>query len=609
MTVNLYIGVNPSKTGNDGEEPISAFSSSDLIPLGWYLLFKPEDVIRRKDSQFAENLPKADINVLDERILETFRNDPIQFKTTVGEAMDRLHSFKLAFSKMPYLWSYFRIIEILETEIDKVLNPVEETNYDELWSVKSNVRHSDRRMSQVKIKGDNKPTEITDVLSGLQQDDALSALESFGDQFETIELNDMDDPLAELAQFSEALGENLTTSSSSTVDPDDPFAALAELEDLVPEEKPRSDEVNEFGLSQSELIEAFSELDELEEIEAERIRIEEEESALLPSEKPVIVDFSSLVSDLSDIGKGEDYYRVLDYFDRLLHHANREDHRTRIILEIMQDIFRLGNTGWRPTGQISEDFMREQINTLSLKMIGDFSPYAVLDQTFDLEYWTKNTLQHGDERIMYKLSMYPSEEIHQAVKAGNLHLIISQIRPLLTATNLVKKVKITPKLLRIPPTENNIWGFRILIKDNSGEFRAASLLSKDNELSWEKEFKRDLQLPSVRQDWHIDLTLRLDDFLDEEPYTLEFKGAKNEEEAFVAFVRWIRVGQKMYEKKYGTEGTIKMLSEVLINTKDQKVAMEIFDILNQLADYGFASATEALSNSSILERISELYSA
>ncbi len=607
MPANLFIGVDPLRQTEEDEDIVPAFSSNDLVPLGWYLLFSPEDVVRRKDSEQAELMPKADLSILDTRILENFRNDPIRFETTVGEAMDRLHMFKVAFSKMPYLWSYFRIIDILEKEIDKVLNPVDDVDYEELWAVKSNIRHTDKRMSQVKIRGEDKPTDIGDVLSAMDQDDALSALESFGDQFETIELEG-DDPLADLEQLAEALGDNLTTSSVSSIDPDDPFAALAELEDLVPEESSPADELNEFGMSQAELLEAFSELDELEKIETEKMQEEIARTALLPSERPVIIDFSDLVTDLQDIGKGENFYQVLDYFDRLLHHVNREDHRTRIILEIMQDIFRLGGTGWRPTGQISEDFMREQINTLSLKMIGEPSPYAVIDQTFDLEYWTKNTLQRGDERIMYKLSMFPSEEIHHAVKNGKLSSIISQIRPLLTATNLVRRPKITPKLLRIPPSENNLWGFRVIIKDTQGEFRAASLLNTDTDLSWEEEFKRDLQLPSVRQDWHIELTLRLDDFLDEEPYVLEFKGAKNEDEAFVAFVRWIRVGMRLYEQRFGTEGTIKMLSEQLINATDQAVAMEIFDILNQLADYGFSMATEVLSDTQILDRIAELYS-
>ena len=63
----------------------------------------------------------------------------------------------------------------------------------------------------------------------------------------------------------------------------------------------------------------------------------------------------------------------------------------------------------------------------------------------------------------------------------------------------------------------------------------------------------------------------------------------------------------MYRQQFCTEGSITLLTSTLLQTSYRGIALQIFDLLNQLTEYGFNTATEALSNESLINKITELY--
>lgn len=553
----LYIGITKEKT----EEAFPTFIGRDMIPLAWYLLFQPEDAVSRRDL-FPETLREVRKDLeLDQ--LAQWQEEPVAFRTTLEGAMQRLQVFKEAFKEIPYIWSYFRVLEFIEHEMNKLVEEQEDFNIEALWENLPKGKQKRSNLSQVKVKEENKTVEKPTTST--------------------------DNPFAEL----ESLGGN--------------FASAA----------PPSG-TSEIGIPEDELLEVFSSLDELESLdgifdapqeEPKEDEVEKLERQLNDQEKVprfIQVQFDDLLNWEQGI-TGKTFTQILVFFERLLHHVEREGRMTRVMLEIMQDIFREGKSNWRVTGQLSEDFLRDNPNRLVDIMLGSPSPYIVLDETFDLEFWTNGTLQPGDERLMYALTLLPTEEVHKALLSGNFATIASSIRTILTNSAQITREKFKLDDLRLPPKHSNLWGFRVLIK-NYDEILPATFLISDPDQSWEEYFKKNLELPGVRQDWNITLQVRLSEYTDVDDFTIEFAGAKDQDEAFMAFARWIRRHQRLYRQKYGVEGTIEFMANQLLKTDDPGLALKIFDTLNQLTEFGFSKAIEVLGNEKIISKITSLYS-
>ncbi|RMG30145.1 MAG: hypothetical protein D6732_16605 [Methanobacteriota archaeon] len=553
----LYIGVSPDKA----EDAFPTFIGREMIPLAWFLLFRPEDAISRR-TMLPESMrkPRKDLD-LDQ--FARWQEEPVAFRTTLEKGLQNLSVFKEAFQEIPYIWSYFRVIDFIEFEIRKLIEEEEEFSIEELWE--NLPRGKPRRSNLSHVKVDEGEDKVKPTVSA-------------------------DNPFAEL----ESLGGNIASAA--------PPSGASEL-----------------GIPEDELLEVFSSLDELESLEGifdatpeeqeeddEIKKLERELESEEVEPKYVEVHFNDLLDWEKGI-TGKDFHQILVFFERLLHHVEREGRMTRVMLEILQDIFREGRSNWRLTGQLSEDFLRDNPNRLVDIMLGSPSPYIVLEETFDLEFWTNGTLQPGDERLMYALTLLPTEEVHKALDDGTFHEIAPSIRTILTNSAQIARVKFKIEDLRLPPKHSNLWGFRVLIRNQDG-IRPATFLIPDPDQSWEEFFKDKLELPSVRQDWHINLQVRLSEYTDVDEFTIEFAGAKDQDEAFLAFARWIRRHQRLYRQKYGVEGTIDYMADYLLKTMDPALALKIFDTLNQLTEFGFSKAIEVLGNEKIIAKITSLYS-
>ncbi len=550
----LYLG---SLRRGEGEE-LPSFTGSNLIPLSWYLLFSPEDIVSRR-KMYPKSM-KVSPKKMNLEQLAKWQEEPVAFRTTLDRALNNLREYGEAIRSIPYIWSYFRVLEILEKELEKQLEDEADFDVEQLWNQEKKGRQKRKNLSQVKVE------EETKEKPGF-------------------------DPSNPFAELEESFG----------------MSAAALL--------PTVGGLNELGIAEDELIDVFSSLDELEDLEglfeADQPSqkdpledLEEQVGAPDPSKIHITVNFH----DLLETGElsGEQFARILVYFERLIHHARREGRMTRVMLEILQDIFREGETNWRITGQLSEDFLRDQPSRLVSLLLGSPSPFIVLDETFDLEYWTSGTLQPGDERLMYALTLLPSEEIHRSIKKGKFHEVASSIHTLLASTQQIVRDRLSLQDLELPPKSSNLWGFRVLIADKNG-IRPGTYLSPNPDKTWREIFKEKLELPSVRKDWHITLELRMEEYTEVEYYTIEFDGAKSVEEAFIAFGRWVRRQQKMYHAKFGVDGTIEMLAQTLLSSDDQMLVLQIFDALNQLTEFGFNKAIEVLGNEKIISKITNLY--
>ncbi|MDH5646326.1 MAG: hypothetical protein OEZ01_09980, partial [Candidatus Heimdallarchaeota archaeon] len=317
-----------------------------------------------------------------------------------------------------------------------------------------------------------------------------------------------------------------------------------------------------------------------------------------------VLHFDTIAID----GRGSRYARIPLLLERLLHHAKREGELTRVMQDLMQEIFREANTGWRITGLLAEDFIQGDTKLLANIMIGSHSPFILISESFDLEYWTKGTLQKGDERIMYNQTMLPSEEIHRALKAGKLDQISETIGVMIMETQRTKVPKITRDLLNELPVNSNLWGFRLLIQDINREFKAASILCSDPNTSWEKEFKEKINLPGVLEDWNIELQARFEEFTDIDKYSLVFEGARDLDETVNGFVRWIRRHNLMYRQRFGIKGTVMELKNALAETSDKILGQQIFNILTKLTELGVYEAIDVLSDDAIVRKLPWLYS-
>ncbi|MHA2502244.1 MAG: hypothetical protein ACXAE3_05195 [Candidatus Kariarchaeaceae archaeon] len=554
----LYIGVNPRKIKQD---IISTFTGQGLVPISWYFLFSPEDVrIRREIMPDQIQQHTQD----DLTSFEEFVEEPVAFRSTLPDAKTRLAAYKRAFSPIPYLWSYFKVIEILDKEIEDYIYQLENEPGQLIMHRQTN--HPETRLSQVKIDG-GRPEEP----AAIDMDNPFAGLEDLGAEIEAaagpVEPSSASD---ELAAFSS----------------DDLLSALADAADL------------DFGDSDVAPVrdDPF----------AEEISFDVDESYEDDEEDfmPIVVYFDQLASD----NKGDRISRLPLLLERLMHHAEREGEMTRVMHDLLQEIFRDAMSGYRVTGQLAEDFVQSNPTRLPGIMLGEPSPYVIIDQKLDLEYWASGTLQSGDERLMYTLTMLPTEQVHIAIQSGTLSDVIDDIGNLMSNTQNLKFKRLSVPLLKQPPLESNIWGFRVLIPEEGGVLKPATLLISDPIQSWREEFESKLKLPGVLEDWHIDLSVRYTEYSDIDTYQLVFEGAKDIDETFEGFVRWARRHHIMYKQRFGVNGTILRLKSILEETNDKQEGQQIFDILTKLTELGFEPAIDALSDDAIVRKLPWLYS-
>ncbi len=548
----LYIGVNPSDHSKD---IIATFTGSSCIPISWYFLFSPESAVSRQEefpNSWADlvDKKKEDFKEIPLENIENYLNESVAFRTTLPEAKARLADFKEVFQSIPYIWSYFKVINIIDQQLESFISDLESNP-----QITPAIRHSphpDAPRSQVKIK---------DKSQELPED------------------NSADD----LAEF------------------DNPFA---ELESIGQPSQEENDDTTMMDADLMSALQAAAVLDKLEsetfDEDQEKVEEEEFDTDFLP----IVVQFDKIVTN----GAGQNIAKVLVLMERLMHHARREGRMTRIMQDYLQEIFREAIVSWRITGQLAEDFVQGDPSVLAEIMIGTPSPFVIIKETFDLEYWTAGTLQPGDERLMYTLSMLPSEQIHKAIRDGSLVELSESIGGLLVTTQGILPPKLSLDLLKLPPVNSNIWGFRVLVQDVNKEYKAATILCTDPGTSWEDDFKEKVKLPGVLEDWNIEYSARFDEFSDMDNYRIIFEGAKDIDETFQGFSRWVRRHHILYRTKFGVKGTILHLKQILADTQDKQMGQLIFDILTKLTELGIGEAMDVLSDPIIVRKLPWLYS-
>jgi hypothetical protein len=546
----LYLGSAPSDRDTD---IIPSFTADGFVPLGWFFFFTPNNIVTRErlnpkswQSLVSDETSFTEIGADG---VEQHMKEPIMLRTTLPEAKARLMEFKQAFQTLPYIWSYFRIIEILDQQLEKIISELEENFI--ITPVRKVTPELDKPRSQVKVK-----TEKTKKVDEVKPKEVVD---------------------------------------------DNPFAAL---EDFGMDAQPESADDILLGLDSDLLsaLEAATEFDRMqEEIETEK-QIEEDYED--PNVLPIVIDFAGITEKIS----GHRIGKIPVTLERLLHHAKREGKMTRIMQDYLQDIFRELAIDWRITGLLAEDFVQSDPATLSYKLIGNPSPFVIIGESFDLRYWTTEALQSGDERLMYTLAMLPSEEIHRAIRDGKLQDIQDRVGNILIATQSLNPPILSIDNLRKAPVQSNIWGFRVLIQDMSREYKAATILCNDPNKSWEVDFKEKINLPGVLIDWNVEYLARFSDFSDSDNYRVVLKKAKDIEDTFHAFVRWVRRHNILYRNKYGVPGTINSLKKILEDTEDKELGQLVFDILTNLTELGIAEATEVLSDEAVVRKLPWLYS-
>jgi hypothetical protein len=578
----LYIGESAEEQEKGS---FSHFDGFNKIPITWYLMFSPEDIVSRQEVnpnsvQTFQADQRHSRDPLEE--LSKYLDEPVHLITSLDMAKERLNRYKEVFEKIPYLWSYFRVINILNQQLDEYIEKLE--NLDPVDKVERLPPHPDGPRSQVQVTTEQ---ETTDMEEGSGDLDEL--LTYFADESSSPEPVSIDpDPV-------DSSEEGLL----------DAMSVLAGLESSEPvEDKQESisgDMYDDLLLSELEIM---SEIDlqagERAEEELRMEAIEARRSIVIP----VTVNFEDIAVNLF----GYQVKFIIERFEDLYHHARREGTLTRVMQDITQEIFTKAQSGWRITGLLAEDFVQGDPSKLANIMLGSPSPMIILDEIFDLEYWTKESLQSGDERLMYTLSMVPTEMIHRAIEVGKLEDIIPELGSLMLTTRGMDHVRLSDSILKEKPTDSNIWGFRVLLPHKNKQYIAATLLCADPETSWEADFKSRLNLPGVLEDWNIDYEVRFSQFNDTDNYNIVFKRAKDIEDTFESFGRWIRRHNMMYKQQFGVVGTIQKLKSLLINTMDKNEGQLLFTILTNITAAGFTAATDALAEEAVVEKLSWLFS-
>ena len=548
-------------------------------------MFSPKDLVARQEinpnsvQTFQANLLNSK-DPLEE--LSKYLDEPVQLITSLDKAKERLNRYKQVFEKIPYLWSYFRVIDILNQQLDEYIEKLE--ILDPVDKIERLPPHPDGPRSQVQIS-----TEQETVESGEGSGDLDELLTYFDDGDSSSESLEMDlEPVSD--------GEDGILDALSVL------AGLDSSEPVEDKQEPLSgDMYDDLLLSELEMM---SEIDlqvgERAEEEQRMEAIEARRSIVIP----VTVNFEDIAVNLF----GHQVKFIIDRFEDLYHHARREGTLTRVLQDITQEIFTKSQSGWRITGLLAEDFVQSDPSKLANIMLGSPSPMIILEETFDLEYWTKESLQSGDERLMYTLSMVPTEEIHRAIEVGKLEDIIPDLGALMLTTRGMDNIRLSDPILREKPNDSNVWGFRVLLPHKNKQYMAATLLCADPDISWEADFKSRLNLPGVLEDWNINYEVRFSQFNDTDNYNIVFKRAKDVEDTFESFGRWIRRHNMMYKQQFGVIGTIQKLKNLLIDTMDKNEGQSLFTILTNITAAGFTAATDALAEEAVVEKLTWLFS-
>lgn len=566
----LYIGLDLKSITPDN---YPQFRSTDGIPISWFFLFEQNNIKTRQQvmpesiSLFQgefENDPNYEIN------FQEFMNEPVAFETTIPLAQERLHKFKEVFSKLPYFWSYFRVIEILEEQLEEQINIIAEKSIEEATPVMRSY-HPDVAMSQVEIINESIEQDIPLDISL----DELTSLSDFDSNDVKVEIDETESIVEDINPFAELM------------DFGGPAEAIEDLgitiDDNLMEDLLKATELDQDG--------------------------EEKEIDIPDTERSLSIMYVTAKFDhLAIEGYGNKIYTIFERFDNLYHHAVREEGKTtRIMVDIFQDIFRGSLSQWRITGLLSEDFLQDASN-LGAIMVGIPSAFNVKsNQTFDLEFWTRNTLQLGDERLMFTLSKLPSEDLHEMLSSGDYEGVAKIIDKVFLLTKAKQNPRFDFNKLSTKPRDSNIWGIRVIIPRGSS-YSAATLLCNHPDVSWKEAFDARLDLPGVLNDWNVNYLVRFSDFSLSDNYQIVFKRAEDKEDTFKGFIRWIRRHNQMYRSMYGIDGTINLLKSKIIETEDQLEGQTIFTILTNLSQIGFTSALNALNDAKVVDKLGWIYS-
>ncbi|MCY3410594.1 MAG: hypothetical protein INQ03_03050 [Candidatus Heimdallarchaeota archaeon] len=588
---SLYVGLN---LANITEDNYPELRSDDLIPISWFLLFEASDIRTRQQvmPESISTFQEFENDLGFEFKFSDFMNEPVAFETTIPKAQERLHKFKELFKELPYFWSYFRVIDILEEHLEFQINRIAEHNIEEATPIMQSY-HPDVIDSQVKLKDDIKSD--ADLMDLSIED--LTNLANLG----------LDEP-------SQPKGKSESSASEPNMDTDmmlddNPFAALMDdfssaLDMDAPE--PEVQQPTE-GFDDSFLLDSLGaalELDTtLDGSEITEVAIEDDDEAT------AVMSITAKFDHLAIEGYGDKIHKIFERIDNLYHHIKREEGKiTRIMIDIFQDIFRDSLTNWRITGLLSEDFVQGDPSILGRIMIGTPSAFNIKSGiTFDLEYWTRKTLQRGDERLMFSLSKLPSEDLHDSIHNNEINEVSNIIEQTLLLTKSKKIPRYSQENLKKKPKDSNIWGIRVLLPYGDA-YTPATLLCKDPEITWKEDFDQKLDLPGVLNDWNVEYKVRFSEFSHVDDYQIVFKRAKGKDETFIGFNRWIRIHHNLYMNKYGIDGTIDLLKNKILTTNDQMIGQSVFTILTNLSQLGFNKAIDALNDERLMSRLSWLYS-
>ena len=326
-----------------------------------------------------------------------------------------------------------------------------------------------------------------------------------------------------------------------------------------------------------------------------------------PPEAPVVTHFDELVSGPND--EGRIFRNALQSLVELGEAIAKGEGSDPGNIEQFKEIFRaLQPQGTRviPTGVLSSDFKRFRAKELLRTMLGEFTKESGKTfrdfGSFDLRYWTYDALTKEDTYLMFELSQSPGEKASYAIKKGMLARILDDLIDEFLSYLTFGEPEITLKSLSKPPEKTNLWAIRVMIPENN-KFKPATILAPRDGSSWITRLTSEVNLPSVREDWNYVETVYFSSLRDTDKFKIVFLGARDMEEVKQGYVRWLRKARWRYNKAYGPEAFINMLGEHLLRVEDPQEGRKILEILTDVANLGFAQATEILTREDIVARI------
>ncbi len=337
------------------------------------------------------------------------------------------------------------------------------------------------------------------------------------------------------------------------------------------------------------------------------LQVLEHQLQLQSPESPVVTHFDSLVEGPNDEGRifRNTLQSLVDLGEAIARGEGSDPGR----IEQFKEIFRsVQPRGARvvPTGMLSSDFRRFRAKELLRTMLGDFYPESGRTfrdfGAFDLRYWTHDALTREDTYLMFELSQSPGEKAAYAIKKGTLGRILDDLIDEFMSYLTFGEPDISLTALSKPPEKTNLWAIRVMVPENN-KYVPATILAPRDGSSWMERLASNVNLPSVREDWNYVETIYYSSLRDTGKFKIVFLGARDMEEVRHGYVRWIRKARWRYNKTYGPEAFINMLGEHLLRVEDPLEGRKILEILTDVANLGFAQATEILTREDIVARI------